>query len=214
MGNSRMGAKQTIHRLCKWEHFDEKELYAKSKRVLELYRDLCVQCPGISRTGMDEPAPGENEKDIVAPVIGKIDKLPDAVSLDDEEAIQEAREEYDALTDSQKELVSSVSLEKLAAAEESLTSLKKQESEALRQSESDQNAADEAIQKIQDLPDEITLDDESAIQDALENYDKLTEEQKTLVPSTSYERLINATAELDALQKEASEAKTRSGSSR
>ena len=62
MGNSRMGAKQTIHRLCKWEHFDEKDLYAKSKRVLELYRDLCVQCPGTSRTGTDEPAPGEDEK--------------------------------------------------------------------------------------------------------------------------------------------------------
>lgn len=172
-----------------------------------------------SEPKQDEPvetdagiAPEENEKDIVAPVIGKIDKLPDAVSLDDEEAIQEAREEYDALTDSQKELVSSVSLEKLAAAEESLTSLKKQESEALRQSESDQNAADEAIQKIQDLPDEITLDDESAIQDALENYDKLTEEQKTLVPSTSYERLINARAELDALQKEESEAQRQSES--
>ena len=62
MGNSRMGAKQTIHRLCKWKHFDEKDLYTKSKRVLELYRDLCVQCPGTSRTGTDEPAPGEDEK--------------------------------------------------------------------------------------------------------------------------------------------------------
>ena len=62
MGNNRMGARQTIHRLCQWENFDEKDLYDRSKRVLELYRDLCVQCPETSRTGMDEPVSEENEK--------------------------------------------------------------------------------------------------------------------------------------------------------
>lgn len=159
-----------------------------------------------------ENAQKDKENEIVAPVIDKIDTLPDTVSLDDEEAVHEARDEYDALTNSQKELVSSVALEKLTAAEESLNSLKKRESEALRQSESDQNAADKIIQTIQNLPDEITIDDESAIQALQKNYDNLTEEQKALVPSTSYERLLDARAELDVLKREESEAQKQSES--
>lgn len=41
MGNNRTGANQRISNICKSKSIDEKALYAKSKLLLEIYKDIC-----------------------------------------------------------------------------------------------------------------------------------------------------------------------------
>ena len=147
-----------------------------------------------------------SDQDIVAPVIKKINSLPETVSSDEEESILDARKSYDELTEKQKDLVPSESLEKLIAAEESLETIKKEESEAQKQLESDQEAADLTIQKIRDLPDDLKLDDESDLQSAQESYDTLTDSQKELVSASLLEKLEDSQAQIDSLRREESEA--------
>lgn len=41
MGNNRTGSNQRIKNICNSKSIDEKTLYAKSKLLLEIYRDIC-----------------------------------------------------------------------------------------------------------------------------------------------------------------------------
>ena len=41
MGNNRTGANQRIKNICSSKSIDEMTLYAKSKLLLEIYRDIC-----------------------------------------------------------------------------------------------------------------------------------------------------------------------------
>ena len=147
-----------------------------------------------------------------ATVTEMINSLPETISLDDESAIQEARSSYDNLSDAQKELVSSITISRLINAEAELNSIKKAESEAVRQSESDQKAADAFIQVINEFPESISLNEENSVQEAREIYDNLTEDQKGLVSSTAFTRLTDAEAALASLKKAESEAARQSES--
>ena len=120
------------------------------------------------------------------------------VTLGSGDAIKAAREAYDALTDTQKELVKNY--EKLTAAEEAYTALV-------------DAAAAKAVDDLIDAIGEVTVDSGDAITAAREAYDALTDAQKELVEN--YEKLLAAeelykeltTTAAQVAQKAAEEAK-------
>ena len=107
-----------------------------------------------------------------------VDDLIDAigeVTLESGDAIKAARAAYDALTDTQKELVKNY--EKLTAAEEAYTNLV-------------DAAAAKAVDDLIDAIGEVTADSGDAIKAARAAYDALTDTQKELVKN--YEKLLAA----------------------
>ena len=107
-----------------------------------------------------------------------VDDLIDAigeVTADSGDAIKAARAAYDALTDTQKELVKNY--EKLTAAEEAYTALV-------------DAAAAQAVDDLIDAIGEVTADSGDAIKAARAAYDALTDTQKELVKN--YEKLLAA----------------------
>ncbi len=130
-----------------------------------------------------------------------VDDLIDAigeVTLESGDAIKAARAAYDALTDTQKELVKNY--EKLTAAEEAYTALV-------------DAAAAKAVDDLIDAIGEVTLESGDAIKAARAAYDALTDTQKELVKN--YEKLLAAeelykeltTTAAQVAQKAAEEAK-------
>ena len=104
-----------------------------------------------------------------------VDDLIDAigeVTLESGDAIKAARAAYDALTDTQKELVKNY--EKLTAAEEAYAAMV-------------DAAAAKAAEDLIDAIGEVTADSGDAITAAREAYDALTDTQKELVKN--YEKL-------------------------
>ena len=122
-------------------------------------------------------------------VIEKINNLPDDITLDNENAINEAREAYNNLTEEQQALVTNEN--KLKKAEEDLASLQNQPDQG---DDSGQEAVNAVIEKIEGLPEDITLADEAAVKEAREAYDSLTPDQKALV--TNYDVLLAAETDL------------------
>ena len=107
-----------------------------------------------------------------------VDDLIDAigeVTLESGDAIKAARAAYDALTDTQKELVKNY--EELTAAEEAYTNLV-------------DAAAVKAVDDLIDAIGEVTADSGDAIKAARAAYDALTDTQKELVKN--YEKLLAA----------------------
>ena len=90
--------------------------------------------------------------------------LPESVGMADKKAVQAARSAYEALSADQKALVKN--LNKLIKAEEDLEDL---------------DAAQKVMSMIKDLPVDVALEDEQAIEDARSAYQALTEKQKKLV---------------------------------
>ena len=122
-------------------------------------------------------------------VIAKINAIG-SVSLNSQDAIAQARAAYDALTDTQKALVSNYNL--LTAAEAKLAQL--------QQDAQDQAAADAVIAKINAIG-TVSLDSQDAIAQARAAYDALTEAQKALV--SNYNLLTAAEEKLAQLQQSA-----------
>ena len=112
------------------------------------------------------------------PAVDAVKELIDAigeVTLESGDAIKAARAAYDALTDTQKELVKNY--EKLTAAEEAYTALV-------------DAAAAKAVDDLIDAIGEVTADSGDAIKAARAAYDALTDTQKELVKN--YEKLLAA----------------------
>ncbi len=112
------------------------------------------------------------------PAVAAVKELIDAigeVTLESGDAIKAARAAYDALTDTQKELVKNY--EKLTAAEEAYTALV-------------DAAAAKAVDDLIDAIGEVTADSGDAIKAARAAYDALTDTQKELVKN--YEKLLAA----------------------
>ena len=119
------------------------------------------------------------------PAVAAVKELIDAigeVTLDSGDAIDAARAAYDALTDTQKELVKNY--EKLTAAEEAYTALV-------------DAAAAKAVDDLIDAIGEVTLESGDAIKAARAAYDALTDTQKELVKN--YEKLTAAEEAYTAL---------------
>jgi hypothetical protein len=119
------------------------------------------------------------------------------VSLDSKTAIEEARAAYNALTVTQRSLVTNY--ETLTAAEDSLKALQ----DAADKAAADKAAANPVIEQIKVLG-TVTLDSKAAVEAARAAYNVLTDEQKALV--TNYETLTAAEASLKALQDAADKA--------
>lgn len=119
----------------------------------------------------------------------KINKLPeeDALTLEDEEKVNEAKTAYDALTEEQKKLVSDGAKEKLEKAVAKIKQMKENEVK-------DKEAAKAVEDKIGELPDpeEATIDIEEKVNDAKAAYDALTEKQKKLVSAEAKDKLDKA----------------------
>ena len=112
------------------------------------------------------------------PAVAAVKELIDAigeVTLESGDAIKAARAAYDALTDTQKELVKNY--EKLTAAEEAYAAMV-------------DAAAAKAAEDLIDAIGEVTVDSGDAITAAREAYDALTDTQKELVKN--YEKLTAA----------------------
>ena len=116
------------------------------------------------------------------------------VSLDSKTAIEEARAAYNALTVTQRELVTNYEI--LTAAEASLKALQ----DAADKAAADQAAADAVTEKIAAIG-TVTLDSKTTIEAARAAYDALTDAQKALV--TNYETLTAAEKALANLNKPA-----------
>lgn len=142
---------------------------------------------------LKEQATADQEKD--SAVIEKINGIGE-VTLESEKVITEARTAYDALTDSQKNLVGKEILAKLTAAEQKLADLKEQ----AENQKKDQAAADAVAGKIDAIGEKITLESKEAIEAARKAYDALTDSQKKLVSKETLEKLEKAEEELKKLE--------------
>ena len=99
-------------------------------------------------------------------VTDQINALPADITLDDKAAVEAARQAYTDLTDDQKNLVTGETLDKLADAEKSIA---------------DQEAAKDATDKINALPENFTVEDKEAVEAARAAFDALTDDQRALV---------------------------------
>lgn len=90
--------------------------------------------------------------------------------MDDEAAVNEAKAAYDELSDLVKTLVDEATVTKLDAAVTRIAELK-----------ADQEAADAVIEKINALPETITQEHKTDVEEARSAYDALTDAQKALV---------------------------------
>ena len=118
-----------------------------------------------------------------------IDNIPEAFTVDDEDLIVAAREAYDRLGDLAGK-IDEDHTNKLLAAEADLQTMK------------DEKAAQDVIDAIEALPENITLDNEGDIANARAALENLTEDQRKLVPADTIDKLEAAEAALVALKAE------------
>ncbi len=137
-----------------------------------------------------DDATGGNNQEVVDAVKEKIDQIPSPVTSDQEtgKKIEEAREAYDRLTEEQKKLITPEDKKKLTDAEKAYddaTGGKNQE------------AADAVKEKIDQIPSQITTDEETKqkLEDAKKAYEDLTTTQKDMVPEASKKKLEDAEEE-------------------
>lgn len=125
-------------------------------------------------------------------VITAIDAIPEQLTLNDKAAVEAAREAYDALTTAQKAKV--INYNDLTNAENTIVALEAQENA----NKADKAAANEVINLIDTIPEEVKLTDKATVQAIRESYDKLTDNQKKLV--TNYSDLTDAEVAIKALE--------------
>lgn len=118
-----------------------------------------------------------------------INDIPEKIKLEDEDRIVAAREAYNRLGDLAGE-IDEDHTNKLLAAEADLLTMK------------DEKAAQDVIDAIEALPENITLDNEDDIANARAALDNLTEDQRKLVPADTIDKLEAAEADLAALKAE------------
>ena len=142
------------------------------------------------KLALDENAIAEAEKfaedeaaaDAVEDIIRNLPAAED-ITLDDKEAVEEARAAYDALTHDQKLLVNLTDRIDLVRAEA-----------AIKKLENDVNAAETVAAIIEDLPEaeDVTLDDARDILAARAAYEALTDDQKALIDEDTLKKLTDA----------------------
>ncbi len=128
-----------------------------------------------------------------ANVIDQISSLPasSAITLNDKTNVQNARISYTALSSDEQKLVTNLS--SLTSDESQIASL-----EAAAAKEADQKAADAVITKINAIPQNVALTDNTTITALRVAYNALTDAQKALV--TNYNKLTTAESSITKLQ--------------
>lgn len=138
-----------------------------------------------------------NDSAAVAAVEEQINALTPVskMTADDRAAIDAAKDAFDALTDEQKELVSTRSKAKLAAAVIAIVAVEK--------NAADHAAADPVAEMIQALPapGNITAADKAAVDAASDAYDALTDDQKALISLADKTKLTAVKGAADAAVK-------------
>ena len=128
----------------------------------------------------------QQEQDVVAAnkVIALINALPNKITLNDKAKVENARSEYNKLTDTQKGYVTN--LQRLIVAEKAIATLEKDKVEH------DKNVveAGKVNALINELPTDITISDKAKVNEARTAYNNLTSEQKKYVEN--YEKLVKA----------------------
>ena len=109
---------------------------------------------------------------------------PEDVTLDDEDAIEEARDAYESLSDEEKAKVPEELVKKLESDEEKLSEQKAKKAEDL----------------IKAIPETVKLSDEETIKAAREYFDSLTDEEKAMVDPALVSKLEKAEKDLKALK--------------
>lgn len=158
---------------------------------------IVITKPGGSNAILYESGEGTSNEDpiifssisLFEAVERLIDNIPVTFTVDDEDLIVAAREAYDRLGDLAAE-IDEDHTNKLLAAEADLLTMK------------DEKAAQDVIDAIEALPENITLDNEDDIANARAALENLTEDQRKLVPADTIDKLEAAEAALAALKAE------------
>ena len=113
-----------------------------------------------------------------------IKALPDKPTLADKDKVEAADKAYKALTDAQKSYIPTADQEKLKAAVKAIEDAEKEKEAA------DKAAADAVKKMIDDLPAvaDVKPENKSSVDAVQKQYDKLTEDQKALVPKEEREK--------------------------
>ncbi len=131
-------------------------------------------------------------------------KIPDTVTLDDEDVVFEAGYAYSNLTFDQEHYVFQKDKEKLDNAKKTIDELQTakiaEEEAAARKKAADEAAAGKVSKLIASIPAEISLTDTTAVSFARDEYDKLTEDQKALITKAESDKLSDAEAEINRLE--------------
>lgn len=128
----------------------------------------------------------KEEQKVVDKVIAAITLLPNEISLKDEVLVQEVNTLYNELNDNQKKAVTNYN--KLQQALNTIQEIKNNIDMLINN----------LVSAIDSLPDTITLEYEDAINDLLEQFSSLTEEQKAKI--TNYEKLLKAVNKIKELK--------------
>ncbi len=124
----------------------------------------------------------ETDKAAADTVMAMINDLPESLTLDDQKDVESVRTAYEALTEDQKALI--INYDVLTEAESIIDELQVQD----------------VITRINELPEEMTLDDKAQVEEVLSAYEALTDDQKNRV--TNYEMLTAAEESIAALEEE------------
>ena len=122
-------------------------------------------------------------------VTDQINALPEIIDRSSMDAVNNANDAYNALTDTQKALVEESTKARLDAAVQVVSNIQ---------------AADAVTEQINALPDvdKLTLDNRDAVQAADDAFAALTEDQKQYVDESTKEKLVNALHQIDVLDAE------------
>lgn len=134
--------------------------------------------------------------------VSAVESFPEKLKLKDETTVAGARALYDALTDEQKALVPADMLTKLEEAEDRIELLKERKAKRKAERKANKEAAAQAEEKINGIPDPVTLDAENAVIQARNGYNQLTDKQKEFVKDSSLAKLTAAEAKIQELKAE------------
>lgn len=155
------------------------------------YNDLINAEARIAALEAQETA-NKADKAAAEKVIALIETIPENVTLSDKDTVESVRSAYDALTDTQKALVTNYS--DLTDAESKIKALEDYE----EASKKDKAAADKVIALIDAIPATVTLNDKDTVEGAREAYNELTETQQSIV--TNYDVLTAAEVKIAELE--------------
>lgn len=132
------------------------------------------------------------DEEAVKTVTEAINALPgtDALELSDEAAVNDAANLYNAMTDTQKDMMDQAVVQKLEDAKSQMTKL-------IEQHKIDVEAAKTVTDQINSLPSLIDRDAETAVTEASEAYNGLTDTQKALVDPAAVNKLEAAVKVID-----------------
>ncbi len=134
----------------------------------------------------------ETLKQEIEDIKAAIDNLPDDITLEDKADVLSVKDDFDALTDEQKELVTNKAALELAL-------------ETIAKLVADVEAAEAFDTLVDALPNDITIEDEAKITEARAAYTALTNAQKALTKNLS--KLEQAEAALVKIKEDTAAAK-------